>query len=91
MFFSFVFCSSFVFLLFLSFLSKNRQKLDTAKKQKKTKLQKKKTDISSVSAVVFTNRVPNFWGGGLKNADFCGKHYKMVSAYFEKGQETSRG
>ena len=48
------FCLVFNF----SFLSK---KLDTAKTQK-SKMQKK--DKKSVSAVVFTNRVPNL--GGLK-------------------------
>ena len=71
----------FSLLLFrfdFSFLSKKAAKNGHRKKKQK------KGHFLSVSAVVFTNSVPNFWGG-LKNAIFTEHTIKrVVSAYFEK-------
>ena len=78
-----VVCSNFVFFWFHSF--QKRQKMDTAKKkQKKQKCRKK--DKTSVSAVVFTNSVPNSWSG-LQNSIFVENPIEIVvSPYFEKGK-----
>ena len=55
------------------FFQKKTPKTDTAKTPK-TKMQKK--DKESVSAVVFTNSVPNVLGGvGYKKCYLCGKPY----------------
>ena len=64
-----------VFFCF-SFLSKNDPKTQQKTKRNKHKCRKNGPKNKSVSAVVFTNSVPNFLGVGFKNADFCWKHYK---------------
>ena len=63
-------CFVFKFLFLLHCSQEITKKADTAKTQK-SKNPPKKTDIFSVSAVVFTNSVANFLGVGFKNADFC--------------------
>ena len=73
---SFLLLFCFEFCLFLSFHSsqkKTPKKPDTAKTPK-NKMQKKRTKTKAVSAVVFTNSVPNFWGWALKNAYFLLKN-----------------
>ena len=65
-------CSFFCcFVLIFDFHSSHKmaKKPDTAETQK-SKNAEKRDPQKSVSAVVFTNSVPNFWGG-LKNANFC--------------------
>ena len=70
------FVLNFVFFLLFSFLSKkDPPKTRTQQKPKKAKMQKNQTKKKSVSAVVFTDSVLNFWGG-LKNFIFGWKHYK---------------
>ena len=67
----------FVFVLFLclyfSFQSKISRK-GTGQKPRKPKMQKNTPKCFSVSAAVFTNSVPNFWGGLKKQ--ICWKHYE---------------
>ena len=97
---SFGHLSCFVVLLWIlsffviSFLSKKTpKKLDTAKKTK-SKIQKKSVQKQTVSAVVFTNNVPHFWGVGLKMHMFAENTIKIVvSAYKKttKGQKMSKG
>ena len=51
-------------------------------------MQKKGQTKNSVSAVVFTNSVPNFWGWATKMLFFAESPIKIgVWAYFEKGRK----
>ena len=47
------------------------KKPDTAKPKRTKNAEKKDDNFFSVSAVVFTNRAPNFLWGGLKSANVC--------------------
>ena len=72
-----LFVLNFVFFVF-SFLSKkDPQKTRHSKNPKKQKCRKKTDQKKSVSAVAFTNSVPNFLGEGLK---------MQIFAYFLKGK-----
>ena len=66
LFLSWLFC---VFLVF-SFLSRKDPKQRTQRKPQNQKCRKKGQTNKSVSAIVFTNSVPNFGGGGLQKCYF---------------------
>ena len=62
-----LFCFEFCLCLFFIPLKKRPSKNRTQQKPQKTKKkQKKNRQKTSVSAIVFTNSVPNFLGVGLK-------------------------
>ena len=72
LFLSWLFC---VFCFFIPF-KKRPQKAGHSKNPQNPKCRKKGQTKNSVSAVVFTNSVPNFLGVGYKNVIVCWKHYK---------------
>ena len=85
-------CGLLSFLLFccefFHFSQKRPPKKRTLQKPKKTKMQTKGQTKKSVSAVVFTNGVPNFWGWATKMLCFAESPIKLgVLAYFEKGKK----
>ena len=70
-----------------SFLSRERpNKTGHNKNPKNQKCRKRGQTKNSVSAIVFTNSVPNFLGVGYKNEIFCWKHYKNrgLSIFWER-------
>ena len=85
------------FFVFHSSPKKTPKKPDTAKTPKKQKCRNKRTKQKSVSAVVFTNSVPNLWGVSLKNADFAENIINYVYSGFsiflkmKKGQKCQKG
>ena len=64
------------FLFFHSSQKKTPQKTGHSKNPKKQKCRKKRTKKKTVSAVVFTNSVLQFFGVGLQFSFFGWKHYK---------------
>ena len=61
----------FVFIFVLFFIPFKKTKNPDTAKTPKTKMQKKGQKEISVSAIVFTNSVPNFLGVGYKNVMFA--------------------
>ena len=84
--FSFLFCCfvlKFVFSCF-SFLSKKTQN-GHSENQKKQNAEKNGQTKKTISAIVFTNSVPIFWGVGKNMQIFAENTIKIVvSTYFEK-------
>ena len=73
-----------------SFLSKKTpKKTGHSKNPQKTKMQKKRTKKKSVSAVVFTNSVLQFFGVGLEISLLAENTIKIVvSALFQEGKKS---
>ena len=58
-----------IFVLFSHSFQKNKTR--TQQKKKQNQKWRKTGQTNSVTAVVFTKSVPNFWGVGYKNAIFA--------------------
>ena len=82
---SFLFCCFVLKFVFFGVFHFSPKKTKNRTQQKPNKNAEKKGQEKSVSAVVFTNRVPNILGVGLKVQIFAEHTLKrVVSAYFEK-------